>query len=76
MRACAMYLQQMGKRSDNLMEINRTLAENNSCYVLITCGNPSQDGEMKVDLKYWGDPVQAAYLVESALNIIETDISS
>ena len=64
-----MYLDEMDKSAD-------TLAENNACYVLITCGAPSKDGQMKVDLKYWGDPVLAAYLVESAQSIIETDILS
>lgn len=59
---------------ESLVEINRTLSENNSCYVLITCSVPSQDGRMDVAFSYGGDPVLAAYLVEDAQKIIETDI--
>lgn len=52
-----------------------TLPENNACYVLITCGEPSKDGKMEVEMTYQGDPVLAAYLVESAQNFIDIDNS-
>jgi len=52
--------------------VKKALSENNSCYVLITCGEPSQDGKMEVEMSYGGDPVLAAYLVENAHNIIDT----
>ena len=66
----------MGKKflQSHNVEINRTLSENNACHVLITCGEP-QDGKMDVEFYYHGDPVVAAYLVESAQNIIDKDIS-
>lgn len=51
------------------------LSENNTCYVLITCGAPSKDGKMEVEMIYQGDPVLAAYLVESAQNFIDIDNS-
>lgn len=49
--------------------------ENKSCYVLITCGEPSKDGHMEIEMSYEGDPVLAAYLVESAQNIIDEQLS-
>lgn len=51
------------------------LSDNNTCYVLITCGAPSKDGKMQVEMTYQGDPVLAAYLVESAQNFIDIDSS-
>jgi hypothetical protein len=50
------------------------LLENKHCYVLITCGKPSQDGQMQVEMTYGGDPVLAAYLVESASSIIDKEV--
>ncbi|HEX2579971.1 MAG TPA: hypothetical protein VHK67_06190 [Rhabdochlamydiaceae bacterium] len=57
-----------------MVEIRKVLSKNNTCYVLITCTEASKDGKMEVEMTYGGDPVLAAYLVESAQNIIETDI--
>ena len=56
------------------VEIKKALSENNTCYVLITCTEASKDGKMEVEMTYGGDPILAAYLVESAQNIIDTDI--
>lgn len=53
-------------------ELKKALSEKNSCYVLITCGEPTQDGKMQVEMSYDGDPILAAFLVESAQNIIDT----
>jgi hypothetical protein len=58
----------------SMVEIRKVLSKNNTCYVLITCTEASKDGKMEVEMTYGGDPVLAAYLVESAQNIIETDI--
>ena len=55
------------------VDVKKELGENNACYVLITCGHPSQDGKMQVEMTYQGDPTLAAYLVESAQNLIDTD---
>ncbi len=52
-------------------QIADVLSENNKCYVLITCGEPSQDGQMEVEMTYGGDPMLAAYLVESASTIMD-----
>lgn len=47
--------------------------EEHACYVLITCKNPSKDGKMHVEMTYEGDPVLAAYLLESAQGFIDQD---
>jgi hypothetical protein len=57
------------------VKIKKALSENNTCYVLITCTEASKDGKMEVEMTYGGDPILAAYLVESAQNIIDTDIT-
>ncbi len=57
------------------VEIKKALSENNTCYVLITCTEAAKDGKMQVEMSYSGDPVLAAYLVESAQNIIDKDIA-
>ncbi len=49
----------------------KDLAEDHACYVLITCGQPSKDGKMQVELTYEGDPHLAAYLLESAQGYID-----
>ena len=61
-------------RRKSTVEIKKALSENNTCYVLITCSQASKDGKMEVEMTYSGDPILAAYLVESAQNIIDTDI--
>lgn len=65
----------LGRRKMRKVDVKNTLPENNACYVLITCGEPSKDGKMQVEMTYQGDPVLAAYLVESAQNFIMTDNS-
>jgi hypothetical protein len=63
------------QRKSSTIEIKKALSENNTCYVLITCTEASKDGKMEVEMTYGGDPILAAYLVESAQNIIDTDIT-
>ena len=36
-------------------DIQETLLKENACYVLITCGQPSEDGKMQVEMTYEGD---------------------
>jgi hypothetical protein len=62
-------------RRKSVVEIKKALSKNNTCYVLITCSEASEDGKMEVEMSYGGDPLLAAYLVESAQNIIEAEIS-
>jgi hypothetical protein len=53
------------------LKLKEFLSENNACYVLITCGKPSKDGKMQVEMTYEGDASLAAYLIESAQEIID-----
>ncbi len=46
------------------------IREKNACYVLITCGEPEEDGKMHVEMTYEGDACLAAYLIESAQDFI------
>jgi hypothetical protein len=49
------------------------LKEDQACYVLITCGKPSADGKMSVEMTYEGDPTLASYLLENAQGFIDPD---
>jgi hypothetical protein len=55
-------------------DLKDILSENNKCYVLITCGEPTQDGQMEVEMMYGGDRVLAQYLVESASTIMDKEV--
>lgn len=53
------------KRADKKL-ISKKLAEDNVCYVLITCAVPADDGNMEVEMTYEGDAALASYLIEGA----------
>ncbi|MBP7073926.1 MAG: hypothetical protein KBA81_00890 [Rhabdochlamydiaceae bacterium] len=64
-----------GAQKEQSQNITQALSENNRCYVLITCGQPTQDGQMEVEMTIGGDdPVLAAYLVESASTIMDDQL--
>jgi hypothetical protein len=46
--------------------LKNKLAKDNVCYVLITCAESSEDGDMQVEMSYEGDAVLASYLVHGA----------
>ena len=48
-----------------------SLAEQYTCYVLITCESPSDNGEMNVELSYEGDAALASYMIEGAQSMME-----
>lgn len=51
------------------------LAKKHACYVLITCGEPSDDGKMHVEMSYEGDATLAAYILQGAqLRLEEEEI--
>lgn len=52
-------------------QYTKTLASEHTCYVLITCGKPGDDGNMDVEMSYEGDPALVAYLIHGAQNILE-----
>lgn len=46
--------------------LQEVLTKDLACYVLITCGQPSEDGQMQVEMTYQGDAALAAYLLQGA----------
>lgn len=56
---------------DTEENIKKTLAKNHACYVLITCDEPTIDGEMNVKLSYEGPSDLASYLLHGAQTIME-----
>jgi hypothetical protein len=62
------------KKKCSLDEIKKVLSEENACYVLITCSEPSNEGKMNVEMSYDGDENLASYLLHSAQNIFENQI--
>lgn len=48
-----------------------TLEEDHACYVLITCGQPSEDGDMNVQMTVNGDSSLAELLLLRAQTIME-----
>lgn len=41
------------------------------CSVLITCGEPSEDGQMDVKMTYEGDATLASYLLQGAQSMMD-----
>ena len=52
-------------------EIKEQLAKDRACYILITCDQPTQDGNMNVEMNYDGDPMLAGLLLQKAQEIID-----
>jgi hypothetical protein len=61
----------MNKRSRK--HLQAALDKNLSCYVLITCGQLSEDGQMQVEMTYQGDAALAAYLIQGAQLFIDQE---
>lgn len=55
-------------------KVREALVKKHACYVLITCGEPNEDGELQVEMSYEGDAVLAAFLIEGAQSAIESQI--
>lgn len=53
------------KRRDE-KRLKDELAKNHACYVLITCDQLSEDGQMQVEMSYQGDATLAAYILQGA----------
>lgn len=60
-----------GEKTKMPSKMKKFLSDNNECYVLITCGRPSKEGKMQVEMTYEGDACLAAYLIESACGIMD-----
>lgn len=52
-------------------QLQEVMTKNPSCYVLISCGQPSEDGDMQVEMTYYGDTDLASYLVRGAQHFFE-----
>ena len=46
--------------------VRKKFAEKKSCYVLITCGAPNEQGKMNVEMSFDGDIDLAALMVDQA----------
>jgi hypothetical protein len=61
--------------TSRIQKINTT-KKKATCYVLITCGEPNEEGKMDVEMTYEGEPILAAYLLENAQSILDDKISN
>ena len=60
----------------SLEKIRKTLSDRYACYVLITCGSPTDDGKMNVEMSYEGDEILASYLVDNAQQVFDDRVQS
>lgn len=59
-------------KQDQEVQLKRMLSKRgNVCYILITCGEPTEEGKMNVEMSYEGDADLAAYLLHSAQNFFD-----
>lgn len=58
-------------KSNKQKQLHDSLAKDLACYVLITCDEPTDDGQMQVEMTYKGDVTLAAYLLEGAQSMID-----
>lgn len=57
-------------------KVKKLLAKDYAGFVLITCKNPKNNGQMQVEMSYEGDPVLAAYLLEGAQGYLDEEEQS
>ena len=53
------------KRRDQ-KRLKDELSKKHACYVLITCDELTEDGQMQVEMSYQGDATLAAYILQGA----------
>jgi hypothetical protein len=54
-------------------ELQKVIDKDPSCYVLITCGQPAEDGEMEVEMTYQGDKGLATFLLHQAKTVLDEE---
>ncbi len=54
-------------------KIKKLLVKDHAGFVLITCKNPAETGQMQVEMSYEGDPMLAAYLLEGAQGYLDEE---
>lgn len=76
-KICVVYpgfiMKKSQKTQEAAVDSASKLLDDTACYVLITCGHPSSDGQMKVEMTYEGDKVLASYLLENALGQMDSN---
>ena len=58
-------------KSTKLKTVKKPTTKNHACYLLITCAEPSADGNMKVEMTYKGDTALASYLLQGAQTLMD-----
>lgn len=53
-------------------KVKKAIEKGCSCYVLLTCSDPDEKGEMQVEMNYEGDETLAAFLVANAHEVFES----
>ena len=66
----------MQTKNSMLGKIKKELSGQYACYVLITCSDPSKNGNMEVEMSYEGDEMLAAFLLENAGQVFDQKLSS
>lgn len=61
------------QKISNRKHLQKVLDKDPPCYVLITCGKPSKDGKMRVEMSYQGDVTLASYLIQGAQYFIDQE---
>jgi len=56
-------------------EAAKLLKKKNACYVLITCQEPNDLGDMNVEMSYSGDECLAAFLIENAQMHLDDELN-
>lgn len=54
-------------------DLKDVLDKNSACYVLITCGEPKENGDIEVEMTYQGDAVLASYLLQGAQSFMDQE---
>lgn len=57
-------------------KLKQLLEGEHTCVVLITCGEPSEEGQMSVEMMYEGDSGLACYLLENAQEVIRQQLEA
>lgn len=64
----------MNKIGSAESQIAKATKKGCACYVLITCTQPNAEGKMEVEMDYQGDETLAAFLVENAGQVFDSQI--
>ncbi len=49
----------------------RRRPKKNACTIMISCNEPSEDGQMQVEMTCEGDEILASYLLQNAQSILD-----